>query len=44
MFGILISNNAVFPELEVTGKDGADPELRGEANDGKGGRLDSFFS
>ena len=43
MFGILISNNAVFPELEVTGKDGADPELRGEADDGKGGRLDSFF-
>ena len=44
MFGILISNNAVFPQLKVAGKDGADTELRGEADDGKGGRLDSFFS
>jgi hypothetical protein len=44
MFGILISNNAVFPQLEVAGKNGADTKFRGEANDGEGGRLDSFFS
>jgi hypothetical protein len=44
MFGILISNNTVFPQLKVAGQDGADTELRGEADDGKGGRLDSFFS
>ena len=44
MFGILISNNTVFPQLKVAGQDRADTELRGEADDGKGGRLDSFFS
>jgi len=44
MFGILISNNAVFPQLKVAGKDGADTELRGEADNGEGGRLDSLFS
>ncbi len=44
MFGILISDNAVFPQLKVAGKDGADTELRGEADNGEGGRLDSFFS
>jgi hypothetical protein len=43
MFGILISNNAVLPQLKVAGKDGADTKLRGEADDGEGGRLDSFF-
>ena len=44
MFGILISNNAVFTQLKVAGKDGADTELRGEADDGECGRLNSFFS
>ena len=44
MFGILISNNAVFPQLKVARKDGADAELCCEANDGESGRLDSFFS
>ena len=44
MFGILISNNAVFPKLKVARKDGADTKFRGEADDGEGGRFDSFFS
>ena len=44
MFGILISNNTVFPQLKVAGKDGADAKFRGEADDGEGGRLNSFFS
>jgi hypothetical protein len=44
MFGILISNNAVFPQLKVAGKDGSDTELGGEADDGEGGGLNSLFS
>jgi hypothetical protein len=30
--------------LKVAGKDGADTELCGEADNGEGGRLDSLFS
>jgi len=44
MLGILISNNTVFPQLKVAGKDGADTEFCSEADNGEGGRLNSFFA
>ena len=40
MFRVLVTENASFSQMKVTGEDGADSELCGEADDGEGRRLD----
>ena len=44
MLRILVADDSAVPELEVPGKKRAHPNLRGEADDREGGRLNAGFS
>ena len=44
MFRVLITQDPSFPQVEVTGEDGADAEFRRGADYGEGGGFDSFFA
>jgi hypothetical protein len=44
MFRVLVTKNATFSQMEVSGEDGANSELCGKADDGQGSWLDSNFA
>jgi len=44
VLGILVTDNPAVPQVEMMGQDGSDPDFRGCADDGEGGRLDPNLS